>query len=88
MYLLMLREVLWSLEQAPAGLRQDRLVAIRPQLSDLGPPHLVESHRHVPHDVKAVEYVEGGRDLLRDHIEVLPPHVAVDEAGAQNAPRR
>jgi len=78
----MLREVLWSLEQAPAGLRQDRLVAIPPQLGDLGPPHLVESHVHVPHDVKAVEYVEGGRDLLRDHIEVLPPHVATDEADA------
>ena len=30
--------------------------------------------------MKAVEYVEGGRDLLRDHIEVLPPHVAADEA--------
>jgi len=80
---LMVREVLRSLEQAPAGLREDRLVAVPLQLGDLGPPDVVESHVHVPHDVEAVEDVKGGRDLLCDHVEVLPPHVAADEADAR-----
>ncbi len=68
--LLMLREVLWPFEQAPTGIRQDWLVAITPQLGDLGPPDLVEGHVHVPHDVEAVEYVQGCRNLLCDHLEI------------------
>ena len=50
---LVVREVLRSLEQTPAGLRERWLVAVPAQLSDLLPPHLVDRHVHVPHDVEA-----------------------------------
>ena len=66
---LVVREVLRSLEQTPAGLRERWLVAVPAQLSDFLPPHLVDRHVHVPHDVEAVEDVQGLRNLLRDHVE-------------------
>ena len=74
--LLVVGEVLPPLQQAPSGLRQDRLVAVLLHLGRLGATHLVDRHVHVPHDVEAVEHVQGGRDLLRDHLEVRLPHVA------------
>jgi len=81
--LLMLREVLWSLEQAPTSLRQDWLGAVSAQLGDFGPPDLIKCHVDVPHDVEAVEHMEGGRNLFGDQVEILSPHVAADEADAR-----
>jgi len=42
---LVIREVLRSLEQTPAGLRERWLVAVPAQLGDLLPPHLYEKPR-------------------------------------------
>jgi hypothetical protein len=79
---LVVGEGLAPLEQAPAGPSEGSLVAIPAQLSELLPQHLVDRHVHVPHDVEAVEYVQGLRNLLRDHVDVRLPHIAAHETDA------
>jgi hypothetical protein len=79
---LVVGEVLGPLEQASAGTSEGSLVAIPAQLSELLPPHLVDRHVHVPHDVEEVEHLQGLPNLLRDHVEVRLPHIAAHETDA------
>ena len=51
-------------------------------LGDLLPPHVINCHIHVPHDVEGVEHVQDLGNLFRDHVEVRLPHVAAHETDA------
>ena len=86
--LLVVGEVFPPLERAPTGLRRDRLVAVPLHLGRLASAHLVDRHVHVPHDVEAIEHVQGGRDLFGDHLEIRLPHVAGHELDASPDLRR
>jgi len=57
--------ILWSLEQAPPRLGENRLPAVSSQFGNFFSSHLIDCHVYVPHDVKANEDVDGLRNLLR-----------------------
>ena len=76
---LLLRAVLGTLQQAPAGMLQHRLVAVLRQAVGLAAADLVNRLVHLLHDVEAVQDVDGLLQLLGNHVQVGLPHVATDK---------
>ena len=68
-----------TLEQAPAGVLEDRFVAVVPHPLGFTGADLVDRLAHLLHDVKAVQHMYRGARLLGDHLEIRLPHVAADE---------
>lgn len=71
-------QVLWPLEQAPAPIPEQRLVAIGLELPDLLGADLVDGLVHLGDDVIAVEHVDGMLGASSEDLEVGLPHVAGD----------
>ena len=71
--------VLWTLQEAPPRLSQDRLVTLTLQPFRLISPDLIDRFAELLHDVEPVQYVYRLREFLSNDIQVRPPHVATDE---------
>ena len=72
-------EVLRSLQDTPAGVFQDGLVAVRLETSGLVCSDLVDRLVHPRHDVEPIQDVDGSAGLQGDDIQVRLPHVTADE---------
>ncbi len=78
--LLLLSEVLWALEKAPAAVHEDGVEALVFELSGLLRSDFIDGSVHESHDVVAVQDVDGLRRFLSDDLQVRLPHVATHEA--------
>jgi len=76
---LLVRQVLRPLQEAPAAVRQHRLVALAGQFLGLGRPHLVDGLVQPGHDVEPGQDVQRVPGLLGDDLQIRLPHVAADE---------
>ena len=74
--LLFLGEVFRALEQQPATLAQNRLIAVLLERFGFAGAHLVERLAEVRHDVEAIQYMDGLAGLFGDDFQVGLPHVA------------
>ena len=81
-------EVLLALQEAPAALAQDRILALFFESASLFGTDLVESLAEVLHDVKAVENVYRSGQPLADHGEVGFPDIRADDGNLAEEARR
>ena len=70
--------IAFVLQQAPAGVLQDRFVAVPVQLCGFPAARIVDRLIEIFHDVKAVENVQGMRQLAFDDLQVGFPKVAAN----------
>ena len=63
-------EIGFALEDAPAGLVEERFIAVLGHLAALGGAHVVEGFIHLGDDVKTVEDVECLQAFVANHAEI------------------
>lgn len=80
LWLLLGRQILWSLEQQPARVGQYRFKAVPFQLLGLLGTNLVNCLAQVRHDVKPIQNMNRMTNLLSNHLQVRFPHVAANVA--------
>src|SRR4030095_11855433 len=83
--LLRVGEVLWVLQQAPAGVGEHGIVAFGLEASDFAGADFVHGLVQACDEMEAIEYVQRMAGLLGDDLEISLPHVRADEAQLSRA---
>src|SRR6266478_2801141 len=76
---LLVGEVLFALEQEPAGLLQDRIITLLSHAARLLGADVVEGLIHFRDNVEAIEDMQGLRALLANDLQIRLPHVRADK---------